>query len=525
MGNNNINPAYFEIQPVSEPTSEQDNTIMLDKYTKYEGEYTKYEGERYSVTNEKLSSYKMVIGTDRSLYGLLKKNTDIFPNGPTLIDSRDDGVKIHNRNFNQSPKYVYSYFGGNGELLSCSFSTKRKSKTVQAEQSSTIDPLTKVVHTSVSQSCGDTEEDIKSKDAVTRNLWSTLNPDTTNYEEERKNQIIRSAKDEKSTQEELNSTYQVTKSDIEKFIEESKSQFKSLYEDAKTTGDISPLLKANSLKKSVVKVKKYIRTTVNPADYSQLRDPKVNVDTSIPGYSQQDVSGYSSRWISGMNYLKNNSNIIFLGYANQANIPKDQLIGVHSFPMANVIMEKEVEVELDGARILSSPLTNELQSSLSLNNLSDKTQKVVEGEIKVIGRPGLISSIIVSLNNVSKTYSGDWYVTDVKHTISSSGYVCVAKIIKKGIPVVLSTINSSIDTKSIYSELHKVAKESMDSVKVTDAMIKQAFVEYIKSDPSLANKSLVLDLTKSDPNTGSFSIYPASDDQVNINKEREKYKK
>lgn len=519
------NKVYESIQEVTEPTSRVEGVeVYVPNKNIFEGEFSGTEGDSVLLSNKKLASYRMVIGTDRSLYGLLKKNKDIFPNGPYFLDSRDEGVEIHNHKFNQSAKYVYTYMGGNGELLSCDISTNKRNSLVQAEQSSDIDPVTKKVTTTVSQSCTDSDKDI-SKGSVTdfqKDLWSRLNYKGQSYDEYNRNQIIKSAKDEKSTIEELKSTYQVTKEDIEKFVEEAKDKFKQLYDSAKTTGDISPLLKSNTLK-TTVKVKRYIRTTVNPIEYSQLSPS--NNDTAMRGYSQTDVSNQVGNWNSGMKYLKNSNSIIFLGYHNQANISKDNTIGVNSFPYADVIMEKEVELELDGARVFSSPLARNMQNSLSLNNISDKVQSQYKCHIKVIGRPGLISSLVVYLNNISKRYSGEWYTKKVRHEISQSGYTCTCEMIKKELPVVMSQITSSFNTQNIYTEFNKVANERVKSKRDIEADIKNAFLQYVKDNPEMEGKSLVVDMNQYDENTGSVPVYPASDDVIDINSERNKYRK
>lgn len=521
----NVNKVYENIQSVTEPTPRVEGVeVYVPNKNIYEGEFSGTEGDSVLLSNKKIASYRMVIGTDRSLYGLLKKNKDIFPNGPYFLDSRDEGVEIHNHKFNQSAKYVYTYMGGNGELLSCNISTDKKNSLVQAEQSSDIDPNTKQVTTTVSQSCTDSDKDLSNKavEDFQRDLWLRLNHKGQSYDEYNRNKIIQSAKDEKSTVEELKSTYQVTKEDIEKFVEDAKSKFKQLYNNAKSTGDITPLLKSNTLK-TTVKVKRYIRTTVNPMDYSQLTSSKS--DTSMKGYSQSDVSNQVGNWNSGMKYLKNSNSIIFLGYHNQSSISKDNTIGVNSFPYADVIMEKEVELELDGARVFSSPLSRNLQNSLSLNNISDKVQSQYKCNIKVIGRPGLISSLVIYLNNISKRYTGEWYTKKVKHEISQSGYTCTCELIRKKIPVAMSQITSSFDTQKIYNEFNQVANERVKSNRDIETDIKNAFLQYIKDNPEMANKNLVVDMNQYDANTGSVPVYPASDDVVDINSERNKYRK
>lgn len=506
MNNESFSRVYTEIQKVTREASDSlQASIRKPNFYFYEGESSKT--IEPVVDSKKLSSYQMVIGTDRSLYGLLKKNTKIFPNGPYFMDSRDNGVSIHNMNLDQAPLLYYTYYGGNGELLSCSITTKKKTISSQAEQHSTIDPDTKDINTTVSQVVGDPVEDIS--------LLSIL--DKYKNDISSTNSIVSSAKDEESTKREVRSTYKVTESDIIGFVNQAKSEFQELYKKAEETGDVSPLLKSGSLSKYVVKVKRYVKTTVDPIDYARVGDVSNVVVTSRPGLSNTDVSNYANRYNSGVNYLKNNSSIVFVGFKE---VPEGVTIGLNSFPLANVVMEKEIEVELDGAKILSSPLASNLQSVISSNNLADSTINSVEADIRVIGRPSLVSSNIIVLNNISNRYSGEWYTKSVRHSISSSGYFCSAKLVSKKLQVGVSQINTRVSTKNIYSELHKAAKERIEGFNKTDVFLKQQFIEYLKSNPEQASKSNVGKIE----NDG-ISIYPASDDQININKERERYRK
>lgn len=509
---------YTSIQPVSEPEGLFRSTVNFgdDPNLRFEGEGSYYESDSdISVTNEKRVNYRMVIGTDRSLYGLLKKNKDLLANGPYHMDSRDGGITIHNHNFNQPPKYVYTYMGGNGELLSCDISTHKKAMAVQAQQASTIDPLTKEVSTTVTQVCGDVNETVETQGFTSfqRNLWANLNGLPDPKEQERQARI-RSAKTEAETKKELQSTYQATKEDIQKYVSELRSKFNDLYNKAKTSGDITPLLRLNSLK-GVVKVKKEVKTVVNPSEYGGNPEWASSYTNKVE---------YFANYNRGLKYLKSNPNIIVLGYTNST-IDVMTKEKESSTPLAVVIMEKEIELELDGARIMSSPLAKDMQEYLVNNTISDRVQKEVKMNLKVVGRPGLVSSLILQINNLSERYSGEWYTKKVTHRINSSGYLCTSELIKKVPLVTLSSTTSRVDTKNIYTELHKVAKDNLGSVKLTEASLAQAFNEYVKSDDDLKDKSLVLDLNNSNPETGDYNIYPASDDHVSITKEREKHRR
>jgi len=52
--------------------------------------------------------------------------------------------------------------------------------------------------------------------------------------------------------------------------------------------------------------------------------------------------------------------------------------------------------------------------------------------MKVVGDPTLHAKSIVEVRGISGLLSGKYYVTDVKHIIASSGYVCDLKLTRDG---------------------------------------------------------------------------------------------
>ena len=524
-----INKAYTEIQPQTSPPEDIPGVVIYrpDKTTQ-QGEATSSEGDYFFVANNKLASYKMVVGTDRTLWKQLERVAGMLPNGPYMMDSRDDGISIHNHKFNQKPKLRYTYAGGNGELLSINIKTTKKTVSVQATKSSQIDPKDKTVTTSVSQSCEDNSSIPNylraDTDPVTENaikaLWATTGgpveaPKTNQIiQHEARLKVIKAARDEKTTKKQLQSSYKVTQEDRDRYLEQVKGQWGDLLNDAKQTGNVFPLLKANSMDKMVVKVKAPIRMNVNPADYATIG---MSPNTASSGRTQSDVSNSARRYGSGVRYLKSQPGIIV--------IPLKKKLAPDAQPRLDIIVEKEVEVELDGARIFASATPQQLQNAMATNQLSDHAQKQKECTLKVLGRPELESSMVVEINNISKSHSGEWYTKKVKHTLNSSGYICSCELIAKSQPVSVNQTTSTINTQSIYSEFNKVAKEKIKKGgKDIVSEIKAEFKELSK-DPNLKDKSLMIDMSKYDPKTGNLPVFPASEDQVNIAVEREKHKK
>ena len=64
------------------------------------------------------------------------------PGGPYLLDTRDDKLTIHNRNYNQSPIENYRYAGEGGDVISVTIKTENKAS-AKAGNVSSMDPETK----------------------------------------------------------------------------------------------------------------------------------------------------------------------------------------------------------------------------------------------------------------------------------------------------------------------------------------------------------------------------------------------
>lgn len=543
MTDNGVNKVYYSEQPESEPTDVPQGTILFNpqRYI-YEGEYTKQEGDYYFVADNTLATYKMIHGTDRTLWNQLERFLNTIPNGPYMMDSRDDGITIHNLNMNQAASYTYRYAGGNGELLSFSIKTSKKKKNVQATQSSTIDPKTKSVTTTVSQSLTD-EATIPTPifkalvDVPDRDTWNLQNVLKGNksgltyeqYVEKERQTKISAVKDVESTKEALKADYQVTPDDVREYLAQIKSTFDEKISNAENNGDIAPLLGINSMGNFVVKKKVPVRTILRPEDYGD--DTQISAFSTAGGYGGgnhgHNTASLASKYKTGLKNLQNNPNIVYIGTTKEW---PEGMTPYHSgfYPSAEVIINQEVEFELDGARIFSDVSAQGLQDAWASNSLGDAITKQLDGSLKVIGNPSLVSSRVIKLLNLSERFSGDWYIKEVKHVINAgTGYTCEASVIRKGLPISVASTKLSVDMNKIYSEFHKVAKETVDSKYANRKLnnsLKQEFRKTYTNDKGdiIKKNSEVVSVDQYNPSDSTIPIRPASQDMVNIFEEREK---
>lgn len=88
-----------------------------------------------------LDSNVGTIGTNPIIQ--LKNKLSALPNGPWYIDCRNGLLYIHNKKFNEKPVHNYVYQSENGEVLSLSFETQRRTKSLGHSIGGGIDPFSK----------------------------------------------------------------------------------------------------------------------------------------------------------------------------------------------------------------------------------------------------------------------------------------------------------------------------------------------------------------------------------------------
>lgn len=536
MAESEINPVYLSPQQEtnSPPEDDKGTTIFINNNYTMSGEYTKDSGKEINIKTDKVANFKLMRGTSTSVWGYLSKMKDFMPNGPHVLDSRDGKVKIHNYRFNQKPQAYYVYRGGNGELLEFNVTTKKASKHVDVATTSHIDPKTKTVSTSITQVHTNTDAPRKSwqgewvngkltgykpKAPLTlADLRGTMNEKSPgDYKRSKaisaRANKIKNAKSEKEAKAEAAANYHVTQEDFDKYYPAKREQFNKLLAEAKQTGNPEPLLKSNSMTGMIVKRKITIRTKVNPETYSDNYMSKEQIRSlmkdGVDGASR--ISTY--QWNNGLNHLKNKPGVIVLPHKKNGHNYKPG-------DMVEVVMDKEVEVEIDGARIFAAASPHQISSTVAENDLKKSSQEQVSGNLRVIGRPELESSRVIYVSGVSKNDSGAWYIKKVKHSLSSAGYFCDIECIHNGTTASVSTVNSKINTRELYTGYKKIAKAAIKDGSYNDSSeFRQEFKEYIKKHPEETDRSLFG--VVSSTNKKSMAIIPASQDGVNITTSRE----
>jgi len=556
---NKINKVFLSPQSatpdsVTGKTSQDDiGTVIMNTNMTLSGESSKYgEGDTFSMENQKISSMRIMTGTGKNLWNQLKKMANQLPNAPYMMDSRDGGIVIHNHHFNQTTKLHYTYAGGNGELIRVSFKTQKKVAPLDVTASSKIDPETKTIETTVKQGIQVpwrlyqpmSEEDRNSRQ-LQQSWHSDVDPMVAGGKlsmDDIQKSIIKGRsissrpkqlseleiqkgyykryKYEKEVKDEYSKNYDITQEDVTSYFNQAKSKFTNYLADAKRTGNIEPLLKSTSMGKFIVKKKVTIKSWVNPYEYAQK-------EGNNSGNHPKGSYNY------GLEIMKSSPNIVVLDKLSPKGTQKftgDENITGKNANDRNTkvlaIVDKEIEIELDGARVFAAATPQQIADIYAENDILTTSLKQVVGTMVTVGRPELCTSMVIGVANISNKYSGGWYTKKVKHTFNNSGYICEAEIIRNGTPITVATTHSRVHTPSVYNELNKVAKDKIAANNTVDTSteVKQALKTYYEKNPGKKDTNIGTVVTPTSTGT-KIEIYPAKEERTNISNAREDVKK
>ena len=176
--NNVIVPAYsyYDTRAAIGPRAEKDNpkeyvyNTRIDTSKEYDDlvpvkllEFDKDQNKFQAFINRFPEEYRLVMVKERRLGGIVIRGTgkntwdqlneaiNHLPNGPYYPDGRDGKLVFHNQKSNRNVSKVYTWYGGNGELLEFSIDSKYVRSVVEASQKSDIDPDSKSVVTETTQ--------------------------------------------------------------------------------------------------------------------------------------------------------------------------------------------------------------------------------------------------------------------------------------------------------------------------------------------------------------------------------------
>lgn len=528
---NNIPDCYLNVQEPDEDLDNDENNGLKkrvvfewvpDNNGFAEGEVKRYvvqHKDKYAITAT------IIAGTNTSSKKQILDITSKLKNGPYVTHGKDGKIIAHNTKANAKPSAHYRYNGGNGELLSFNIDGDYITTMVEVAKTTQIDPKDKSLQ---SKSMQVKTEEIKKLPMLTTYHPDLLKPknvlsvvDNTYHKPNTQRNITTvpdinqkksvAYKSNLDAYRDIQNNYEATEQDIQNYLTQLQDNFIKRQNPAniQDANEYRDLIKNGSvLENYTAKKKVTIHKTVDPAEYGPggsetTREGGQSSTTVFTGrlryYNRKlEQKWKQKKWTDGYNHLKANPNIIILTKGT----PK---VG----SKIEIIEEKEMEVPITGARVLSSPSMLNFGNSQA-NEAIKSIYNQVKANATVLGRPSLTCSLNIEVDGIGSKYSGVWYIKKVKHSLDNQGYTCDIDFRKKDISISKQVIKTTVNTKQIYVNLNKTAKESLESGSWQYPGLLQIAVEKWRNDPSTPKKNYLIIQDPNDLKTGK--IYSAESD-------------
>jgi phage protein D len=129
----------------------------------------------------------------------------------------------------------------------------------------------------------------------------------------------------------------------------------------------------------------------------------------------------------------------------------------------------------------TSTVTIPAQSAAKAKRIADaryrlSERKSIQLSMQVVGDPSILAKTIVEVKGISDYLSGKYYVNDVKHNISSSGYTCDMKLLKDGAGKLAAKLVQ--ESKGAKNKAKPAEKNKLKAVEVVDPETGGTQIEY-----------------------------------------------
>ena len=454
----------------------------------------------------------------------LKNKLAALPNGPWYIDCRNGILYIHNKKFKEDSVHNYIYQSENGEVLSLTFETQRRTKSLGHSIGGGIDPFSKDivgVNSNVKSSTpgpGANKEEYKplaSRVKVISAIDKTRVNDTqvTNriqveaIARQRTKALQRKKANQKVTTDKAYKNYKNGYTVNRQFTDQLKGSSNArkdkwaqkLYsklsannrvdlssyvaEEWKKTHNRNAVLKLVrkyfGYGKHVIFAKVWKEQWVDPTTYTGN-----NTFRGTPKPWTAFDGGYSNRKEVG-EYVGRMSQDPQIKILSNVDILKDNQYGGHYrikvFRLANTKgVVESAQIVTDWLIRLSNPgysstgrtaisggtggAGGSYIPSLTGNTGRTVTEKKLVVTMRVIGRPSLESSQIIHIGNVGEKWSGDYYIKTCSHNMSPDmGYTCTLELTKNGEKAEIESGTTKLSTGKVVKDLSSTSDNQHNS--------------------------------------------------------------
>ena len=510
------NPVFQSIQYGEGYESHTGTILYANKYSGVSPVYMP--GDIKSILDSDIGS----VGTNPIIQ--LKNKLAALPNGPWYIDCRNGILYIHNKKFKEDSVHNYIYQSENGEVLSLTFETQRRTKSLGHSIGGGIDPFSKDivgVNSNVKSSTpgpGANKEEYKplaSRVKVISAIDKTRVNDTqvTNriqveaIARQRTKALQRKKANQKVTTDKAYKNYKNGYTVNRQFTDQLKGSSNArkdkwaqkLYsklsannrvdlssyvaEEWKKTHNRNAVLKLVrkyfGYGKHVIFAKVWKEQWVDPTTYTGN-----NTFRGTPKPWTAFDGGYSNRKEVG-EYVGRMSQDPQIKILSNVDILKDTQYGGHYrikvFRLANTKgVVESAQIVTDWLIRLSNPgysstgRTNisggaggaggSYIPSLTGNTGRTVTEKKLVVTMRVIGRPSLESSQIIHIGKEREKWSGDYYIKTCSHNMSpDSGYTCTLELTKNGEKAEIESGTTKLSTGKVVKDLSSTSDNQHNS--------------------------------------------------------------
>lgn len=513
--NTNIisNPVYQSIQ-VGEGYESTTGTILYAN--KYSGvSPVDMPDDIKSILDSNLGS----VGTNPIIQ--LKNKLAALPNGPWYIDCRNGILYIHNKKFKEDSVHSYVYQSENGEVLSLTFETQRRTKSLGHSTGGGIDPFSKDivgVNSNVKSSTpgpGAKKEEYKplaSRVKVISAIDKTRVNDTqvTNriqveaIARQRTKALQRKKANQKVTTDKAYNNYKNGYTVNRQFTDQLKGS-SNARKDKWAQKLYSKLSANNRVDLSSYVAEEWKKTHNRNAVLKLVRE--------YFGYGKHVIFAkvWKEQWVDPTTYTGNNTfrgtpkpwNAFDGGYytrkevresvgrmsqdpqikiLSNVDILKDTKYGGHYrikvFRLANtkgVVESAQIVTDWlirlsnpgyssTGRTTISGGTGGSYIPSLTGNTGRTVTEKKLVVTMRVIGRPSLESSQIIHIGNVGEKWSGDYYIKTCSHDMSPDmGYTCTLELTKNGEKAEIESGTTKLSTGKVVKDLSSTSDNQHNS--------------------------------------------------------------
>lgn len=463
----------LQTAPTDHPTG-QGTIIFANSFTGTPVEMN--EEVRHALTSESI-----FIGNNPLVQ--LQKALERVDKGPWYIDCRGDVLYIHNKPYSIPPVHNYVYAQENGEVLSMSFKTNYRTRSVGVGATSSFDNYKKNIKTTSTGLSVGSEQEIHDKaiamdrdqlrvsdnpNYLSPNISSESNYWETHYRFPNRSPEYIQAESDENFKRVTKEDYEYMKTNVPEVhtnYVQSLLNSKGMGRGSKGEKEFQQRLKA--VEKDPRKVqalfqeyfgqdKVYInsgvyRPIIEQKSLSELIGGGGSSPVYIPAYDSNGRAkgaSYVYQWGSASpirggdfaysveQYLKQfykgkNFAVVSKPTYTRGAVASGSRYGNVVVQFAHKVLSK---YPISGVNLISDYYSRYLESpgmafmryliNNAMGNRTRKiTEKVLEVEMVVVGRPTLTASAKVHIENIGSR-SGDYHITRVIHKLSSDGYTC-----------------------------------------------------------------------------------------------------